>query len=146
MQKRPSLFFRAAGFYPVTLGLFVLLAACTSTTGRSTSPPAAEPAVASPRASSGVTPVSATPAPSATGQSVSITNFAFNPAMLNVAVGTQVTWTNNGSVAHTVTADQGAFDGKVAPGESFAFTFAKPGTFAYHCSIHPSMKATVTVK
>lgn len=73
--------------------------------------------------------------------------WAFRPAQLAVKVGTKLTWTNSGAVAHTVTADQaGVFDsGSVDPKASFTFTFSAPGTFAYHCTFHPWMKATVTV-
>ena len=30
--------------------------------------------------------------------------------------------------------------------DTFAFTFKKPGTYKYVCSIHPKMMATITVK
>jgi plastocyanin len=57
-----------------------------------------------------------------------------------------VTWSNEDSVGHTVTANGGAFgSGTIAPGTSFTRTFATAGTFAYHCSIHPSMTGTITV-
>jgi hypothetical protein len=40
----------------------------------------------------------------------------------------------------------GAFDsGAVQPGQSYSFTFDKPGTYTYHCEIHPDMTGTVTV-
>jgi plastocyanin len=56
-----------------------------------------------------------------------------------------VTWTNIG-VTHTVTADKGLFDsGTFKSGETFSFTFAKGGTFTYHCAIHSSMRGTVRV-
>ena len=55
-------------------------------------------------------------------------------------------WTNKDSVQHTGTADDGSFDsGKLASGSTFSQTFSKPGTYAYHCTIHSSMKATITV-
>ena len=77
---------------------------------------------------------------------VSIVNFAFEPATLEVPVGTTVTWTNNGGAPHTVTADDGAFDsGTLQPGASFSQTFSAAGTFAYHCTIHPQMVATIVV-
>jgi plastocyanin len=76
---------------------------------------------------------------------VAIDNFAFSPAALNVKMGQQVTWTNKQGVAHTVTADGGAFDHPMPSGATFSFTFAKAGTFAYHCTIHPFMKGTVVV-
>ena len=77
---------------------------------------------------------------------VSIVDFAFEPASLEVATGTTVTWTNNGQARHTATADDGTFDsGRLQSGETFSFTFNTPGTFAYHCEIHPEMTGTIVV-
>ena len=77
---------------------------------------------------------------------VSIKNFAFNPPNTTVTPGTTVTWVNNDQTPHTATANNGAFDsGTLQPGQSYSFTFNKPGTYAYHCNIHPDMTATVTV-
>jgi plastocyanin len=62
-------------------------------------------------------------------------------------VGDTVTWTNDDSTTHTVTADAGAFKSNdLAPGDKFTFTFTTAGAFAYHCSIHPTMTATITVQ
>ena len=81
--------------------------------------------------------------------SVTIKDFAFNPGTVTVKVGTKVTWTNEDSVSHTVTADTPSADapasGNIAKGESYSFTFAKVGTYAYHCTPHPYMKAKVIV-
>jgi len=84
---------------------------------------------------------------SADTASVSINGFAFMPASVSVTAGSTVTWTQNQSgVMHTVTADNGSFDsGALATGRTFSMTFSTAGTFAYHCSIHPSMHGTVTV-
>jgi plastocyanin len=80
------------------------------------------------------------------GAAVTIVDFAFQPASLEVPIGTTVTWTNSGAAPHTVTADDGAFDsGTLQPGGTFSVTFDTPGTFAYHCEIHPSMMATIIV-
>jgi plastocyanin len=63
-----------------------------------------------------------------------------------VPVGARVTWTNLGAQPHTATAADGSFDsGPVTPGTSASVTFATPGTFAYICSLHPSMKGFVVV-
>lgn len=78
---------------------------------------------------------------------VTVQNFAFSPSSIKVKVGDKVTWTNQDSTTHTVTADDGLFDsGDLAQGKSFSFTFTKAGTYTYHCAIHPSMTATVTVE
>lgn len=98
--------------------------------------PAASP-VASPAAS---------PA-AASGSAVQIVNFAFAPASITVAVGASVAWTNNDSVAHTVTADDKSFDsGNLDRGKTFSFTFTKAGTYTYHCAIHPNMKGAIVVQ
>lgn len=75
-----------------------------------------------------------------------IKGFSFQPEILKVKVGAKVTWTNDDTVAHTVTADTTSFaSGNLQPGGSFSFTFTRPGTYAYHCSIHPSMHGSVVV-
>jgi plastocyanin len=77
---------------------------------------------------------------------VFIQGMAFNPASITVKAGTTITWTNKDAVAHTVTSDSNAFNsGTVNSGATFSFTFATVGTYAYHCAIHPSMVASVTV-
>ena len=77
---------------------------------------------------------------------VLIQSNSFNPSTLTVKVGQKVTWTNNDSYTHTVTSDDGTFTGGDLPsGQSFSFTFTKPGTYAYHCSIHTFMTGTVVV-
>jgi len=77
---------------------------------------------------------------------VTIAGFAFDPTTITVQVGDTVTWTNQDSTAHTATA-AGAFDtGNIANGASKSITFATAGTFAYHCTIHPTMTGTVVVQ
>jgi plastocyanin len=80
---------------------------------------------------------------------VKIDNFSFGPATATVAVGTTVTWTNRDDIPHTVvsTDDPKAFKSKVLDtDEKFSYTFAKPGTYPYFCSVHPKMTGTVVVK
>lgn len=78
---------------------------------------------------------------------VSIKNFAFTVTTLKIGAGVTVKWTNNDGTTHTVTADDGSFDsGNIAPGASFTKQFNTKGTFAYHCSIHPMMTASVVVQ
>jgi hypothetical protein len=77
---------------------------------------------------------------------VTIVSRAYQPAALTIEAGQTVTWTNRGFTPHTVTAVGGEFDsGRLNLGESFKVTFSTPGAFAYACTIHPSMKGTVTV-
>jgi plastocyanin len=91
-------------------------------------------------------PTSSAAGITAGGSAVAIDNFAFSPATLEVKVGQKVSWTNKQQgVAHTVTADGGTFDHPMPSGATFLFAFAKAGAFAYHCTIHPSMHATIVV-
>lgn len=83
---------------------------------------------------------------SSSGSSVSIKYMAFSVGTLTVTAGTTVTWTNNDGTAHTVTADDGSFDsGDIPAGGKYSHKFTAAGTVAYHCMIHPMMKATVKV-
>ena len=78
--------------------------------------------------------------------SVSISNFSFSPASISVKKGTTVTWTNQDSAPHTVVGDNGGPESQIlSRGTSYSYTFDTTGTFAYHCSIHPSMQGGVTV-
>ena len=80
-------------------------------------------------------------------ESVTIENFAFDPADLTVSVGDTVTWSNDDSAAHTATADGGSFDtGTIASGNAKSVTFSKAGTFTYHCSIHATMTGRIVVE
>jgi plastocyanin len=73
--------------------------------------------------------------------------WCFSPATITVGAGTSVTWTNNTSAPHTATADNNAWTTATVAGggTSTAITFATPGTFPYHCAIHPSMHGSVVV-
>lgn len=85
---------------------------------------------------------------------VSIQDFSFSPATVTIAAGTTVRWTNNGPSAHSTTSDAGTWaspslgapttgggggypGGGGSAGGSFNFTFTQPGTYPYHCSLHP---------
>jgi plastocyanin len=97
------------------------------------------------------------------GAAVTIGDFSFSPSTLTIKAGTTVTWTNSGPSAHTTTSDTGVWDsgtlgapsssggyGGGSPGGTYSFTFNTPGTYTYHCKIHPpslypSFVASITV-
>jgi amicyanin len=82
----------------------------------------------------------------ADGPSVKIDNFTFGPAELTVAVGTTVTWINEDDIPHAIAASDKSFKSKALDtDDTYAFTFTKPGTYEYFCSLHPQMKATIVV-
>ncbi len=77
---------------------------------------------------------------------VTIQNYSYMPETITVKKGTTITWTNTDTVEHSATADDGSFDtGLIATGETGTHTFDKVGTFSYHCTPHPSMKAKIVV-
>jgi plastocyanin len=130
----------------ITLAATALLAvaACSGSaaTPAPTAAPSAAPATAAPSAA-GSAPASA----AGGGVDIAIKNFAFSPASADAKVGQKISWTNGDDTAHTVTFDDTANggSGNLNNGTTFDMTFAKAGTYAYHCKIHPSMKGTVTV-
>jgi plastocyanin len=102
--------------------------------------------------SSSQTPVTpSSPQPILGGENtITIKNFAFDPQTLTIKSGTVVTWMNQDGPSHTVVSDSGspvAFSSDpLSNGTSYKFTFTQPGTYTYHCSIHPSMKGTIIVQ
>src|SRR5215213_9612452 len=92
-------------------------------------------------------------APAASAQdemTVSIQDFFFDPDQLTVAPGTTVTWVNEGEAPHTVTSTDGKEldSATLQPGDTYSFTFKDDDageTYAYQCTIHPEMTASVTV-
>ena len=84
---------------------------------------------------------------SASEVAVKIDNFSFSPATVTVPVGTTIRWTNRDDIPHTVVSDDKTFKSKpLDTDEQFAYTFTKPGTYSYFCSIHPRMTAKIVVQ
>ena len=78
---------------------------------------------------------------------ITIRNFDFMPMDITVAAGTTVVWKNLDGEPHTVVSADGLFRSQALDqDDSFRFTFEKPGTYRYICSIHPKMRATITVQ
>jgi plastocyanin len=82
------------------------------------------------------------------GTQVSMKDIKFNPGTVTIKPGGKVTWTNDDSVGHDVTADdfESGSPGGIEGGSTFSHTFKKAGTYDYVCSVHPGMKGTVKVK
>lgn len=96
---------------------------------------------------------------------VTVKLFAFEPASLEVEAGTEVTWTNEDNILHTVTSGEpgddlgmsgsaanppkpdGLFDGQLdGKGSTFSFTFTEPGTYTYYCDVHREMHGEIVVR
>ncbi|HJR19646.1 MAG TPA: plastocyanin/azurin family copper-binding protein, partial [Actinomycetota bacterium] len=81
-----------------------------------------------------------------TASPVAIVDFAFNPTTVRITAGDAVVWKNGGLAPHTVSAKDGSFDsGIIDPGTTFQRVFAREGSYAYLCKLHPNMAGTVLV-
>ena len=90
-------------------------------------------------------PAAAGPKPAT--HTVTIEGTQFQPATLTVRLGDSIVWVNKDPFPHTATATTGGFDSaQIPPGGSWKYRPPKKGEMAYVCSLHPTMKAVVTVK
>src|SRR5262245_21492208 len=84
--------------------------------------------------------------PSATNVTATITNGTVSPNVINVSVGSTVTWMNRETIAHSIVADGGAFSsGSIAPNGQFSYRFPAAGTFPYHDPSSAGVSGTVNV-
>lgn len=99
--------------------LFIALACCIPAAGRASTPPV---------------------------YTVHIKNFSYKPTPLQITVGETVKFVNDDQEAHTVTATDKSFDSAgLDTGDTWSYTFKKPGRYAYFCALHPWMKAVIVV-
>jgi plastocyanin len=81
------------------------------------------------------------------GTAIKIDNFTFSPAKLAIAKGTEVTWTNDDDIPHTIVLTANNVRSKAMDTDNtFSYRFDKAGTFAYICGLHPQMHGQVVVK
>ena len=139
-------------YFLALAGLVLALAGCgTSTSSTSAEPSQTESAAASQTES-------ATPSESASEaegetETVRLSQFAFDPEELTIAAGTEVTFVNADSAAHTVTegtdgtaVEDPIIDEELEQSGSTSFTFEEAGTYDITCRFHPSMQLTITVE
>ena len=80
------------------------------------------------------------------GTEIKIDNFSFGPDV-TIAAGTTVTWTNKDDAPHVVASNSNLFKSKTLDtDERYSYTFTKPGTYVYYCTVHPRMVAKVVVQ
>jgi plastocyanin len=80
---------------------------------------------------------------------ISIQNFTFSPAELEVARGTVVEWVNADAEPHLVTgteANSPLRSPALDTDDHYAVTLDQPGRYRYFCSLHPQMVGTIVVK
>ena len=78
---------------------------------------------------------------------VTIKNFSFTPQPVEAKVGDVVAWKNDDAVSHSATMDDGSCDtNPISAGSSAMLVFTAPGTYTYHCKIHPTQMKGFTVE
>jgi len=90
-------------------------------------------------------PVFAADAPA---NQIAINEYMYMPATLNIAAGTKVTWVNHDEVPHTIVdsgPDKVFHSAALDTDETYSYTFTKPGTYHYFCTLHPKMVGTIVV-
>jgi plastocyanin len=118
----------------------------SSAGGTDTVPAASAPAAGEPSATAAV---GTSPPVTATGRfDIEIAQYRFAEENAVVPVGTEVVWTNSDADGHSIVSDDGAFPSSdvFGQGETYSHVFTAPGTYTYHCGVHPNMTATITVE
>jgi len=90
----------------------------------------------------------ATPTVIDTGEiTIEIRDFLFEPPNVSIPAGTEVTWVNHDAAPHDATHDDRDWEiDRLNRNDNDTLTFDTSGTYTYHCSIHPYMKGTITVR
>ena len=130
---------------------FILFAGCTQTAPQQSTPAAPEQTTASAPVSgdtaAAAAPTTAVTASSVSDNTVNIQEMAFDPATITVKAGSIVRWVNRDSTIHSVVFSDSSINpsGALSASQSFSVKFNTPGTYPYHCGIHPKMTGTVVV-
>jgi uncharacterized repeat protein (TIGR01451 family) len=104
-------------------------------------------AAAAPAATASAPPVAAAAGVKIVQAGLEALTWGYAPDNITIKAGDTITWTNDGSLVHTVTPDDKSFDsGVLNKGDAWTHTFDSPGTYTYHCTPHPWMKATIVVR
>lgn len=148
---------RSRPILPALAALTLVLAACADggTPSEAASQAASEEPPASVAASEPAEPsVAAEPSEEAGDDfTVTLSGFAFSTGQLTVPAGTEVTFENADSAAHTVTegtdgraAADPIINAQLGPDATTRFTFDEPGEYQITCLFHPNMNMTVVVE
>lgn len=79
--------------------------------------------------------------------SVTISDFKYDPPVIQATAGSEIKILNEDTAQHTITAEDGSFDsGTVLGGDEGSVTVDQAGTYEYFCNFHPYMKGSVEVK
>jgi plastocyanin len=136
-------------------GLVLVLAACTGTTESTTFASVGATASNEPSQAASVAPSESAEPSEAAGDeaTVRLSQFAFDTEELTIAAGTEVSFLNADTAAHTVTegtdgqaVDDPIIDEELQASGTATFTFEEPGTYQITCLFHAQMNMTVVVE
>jgi plastocyanin len=79
---------------------------------------------------------------------VEVFDGSYQPKAITISSGVTVHWKNYGAHRHTITSDTGLWDSReMDPGMTYSVTLNKPGTYPYHCLLHPErMRGVIVVE
>jgi plastocyanin len=123
-----------------TLFAALALAACSGGGGS----PTGAPSAGGPAATTTAAPCSDSTGPTTVAASVAGNTWS---QPVEAKVGDVITWTNNDAVPHRVGLDDGscAMSANIAGGGSQSLVFNAPGTYPFHCLVHPVMKGVISI-
>jgi plastocyanin len=82
---------------------------------------------------------------SSASDAIAVRDFEFAPVSHTAKAGEKVTWENEGEQIHNVKG-RGFFSRAMDAGESYSFTFKRPGSYDYVCTLHPQMRGKIVVE
>ena len=120
----------------------------TAPSTAASAPAASAPAASAPAGSAAGAACAVAPSGGTATVSVAIKDFKFSPDPIQAKVGDVIGWTNNDTIQHTATLDDNSCStDPLAGGAIGMLTFSAPGTYPYHCKIHPTqMMGTIVVQ
>ena len=81
-----------------------------------------------------------------TEETIKITDFSFSDPDIEIVVNSTVIWINKDSSSHTATSFNSKFDsGYLSKNQQYTFKFISAGIYRYRCSLHETMRGTITV-
>jgi plastocyanin len=128
----------------------LLIAGCTETAPQQQAAPAATATPDTPAAGDIVAtaaPTTVATTSSVSDNTVSIYEMSYDPAVITVQAGAIVRWVNRDSAIHSVVFSDAGINpsGVLSASQSWSWKFNTPGTYAYHCGVHPKATGTVIV-